>query len=155
MKALKIAMKLSLTVAICVLFIQCGKSMHNKDLFFGTWREVRHGDGYDFDDRYAITMTLNKDNTFALYIPWRRFKFSGTWTIADVDTTMLLVLKNNIDINNRADYDAFQKDYYNQDYQRYYFFKINKAEKGKLYLTDATTRRSYDASKEHLFKPQE
>ena len=100
-------------------------------------------------------MSLNNDNTFSMYMPWSRYSFSGTWTITNEDTTTLLVLKNKLAINNKSDYDEFQKVNYNGDYRRYYFFRVNKAVKGKLYLTDVTTTSAYDASKEHLLKPQE
>ena len=156
MKLTKIALSASFIIVISFLFIQCSNSKkYSKDLFVGTWREVRHGDDNSFDDKYAISISLNNNNTFSLSMPGERYPFSGTWAIADVDTTTILVLKNKLEINNRADYDDFQKNNYNQGYRRYYFFRVNKAMKGKLYLADVTTTDAYDASKEHLLKPQE
>ena len=155
MRIFKNVLLFILTVALLVVFTQCNNSKSSKELYVGTWREVRHGNDDSYDDRDAMSMSLNTDNTFSLSLPRSRYPFSGTWAIAVMDTTTLLVLKNKFEINNRDDYDVFQKNNYNGDYRRYYIFKINKAVKGKLYLTDVTTTSAYDASKEHLLKPQE
>jgi hypothetical protein len=159
MKILKNTHRFFTAIIIGLTFLHlssCDQSSQrcNKSLFVGSWREAQHGDNF-FDEKYAILLALNKDNTFSLSIPWGRTSITGTWAVTDIDTTTILALKNSIEINNANDYNNFHQTNPRDDYHRYYFYRVNKAEKGKIYLLDITTTNAYEGSIEHLFKPQE
>ena len=158
MQKLKIPIGSVITLFILFLFINsCKKASkkYSRDLFVGAWREARHGDDPYFDERQAITLSLNDDNTFSLSIPSSRLSLSGTWSINDVDTTTLLILKNRLEINTSNDYDNYHQNHFRDKYYRYYFYRVNNAVKSKIYLTDISTEYDSESYKEHLLKPQE
>lgn len=143
---------------ILTLIYTCGchrSSKYSRDSFVGAWREARHGDDNLFDEKYAMNLSLNDDNTCKYTNHWNSSTFSGKWHIVDMDTSTLLIMENNVQLNSTEDYESYRHESYDRDYRRYYIFKVNAVSKGKLYLVDASTTDAYAAFKEHLFKPQE
>ena len=83
-------------------------------------------------------------------MPSSRTALSGTWSTGNFDTSEFLALKYEYGVG------AIDADYYGgKEFSMYYFFKINNAMKGKLYLVDMSNENQNERIKEHLFKPME
>jgi len=130
-----------------------GSGKYERAILVGQWRESSHGNR-EVDLNHAITLILNNDKSCSITVP-NVTSFKGSWSTANIDTIEVLAIKNSLQISSDTAYYSYRKSTYKDDYYPYYFFRINRAEKGKLYLVDMSSRYSSDLYVEHLLKPQE
>lgn len=147
---------ITLIVLLITGLLSCKESGSKLDrkLFIGNWREVRHLEN-PYDEDRVIRMTINEDGTCTMNLPYRSISITGRWYLTSVDTVHMFAIRNDQEINSVKESEDLRYKTGQERYFRYYFLKINKAEKGKLYITDISINEAYEGSYEHLLMPVE